>query len=279
MIDLSLSSLAADLKEVGYAVLLGSIINVGLTLLWAVRWTLGLRHLGIGASYTKVLVAITSSFPIGNLLPAGKAAQEAFRIAYLEIGDGRRPSVMAAVTMEWASEGLILAALLTSVIVRHYLWGALTLAALGTSASQSVAERAKSAVADLLGSIRALARDRKLMALYMSVSAIIIAADVAKVWLLANLNGISLGLFDLLILYVVMRVTSVAPTPAALGFLDVSVIGALELMGYSTASAALFLLSLRFVDTVVPSLVGLLVLAASGGWRVVRQLRGSAWRR
>lgn len=279
MIDLSLSSLAADLKEVGYAVLLGSIINVGLTLLWAVRWTLGLRHLGIGASYTKVLVAITSSFPIGNFLPAGKAAQEAFRIAYLEIGDGRRPSVMAAVTMEWASEGLILAALLTSVIVRHYLWGALTLAALGASASQSVTERAKSAVADLLGSIRALARDRKLMALYMSVSAIIIAADVAKVWLLANLNGISLGLFDLLILYVVMRVTSVAPTPAALGFLDVSVISALELMGYSTASAALFLLSLRFVDTVVPSLVGLLVLAASGGWRVVRQLRGSAWRR
>jgi uncharacterized membrane protein YbhN (UPF0104 family) len=279
LIDLSLSSLAADLKEVGYAVLLGSIINVGLTLLWAVRWTLGLRHLGIGASYTKVLVAITSSFPIGNFLPAGKAAQEAFRIAYLEIGDGRRPSVMAAVTMEWASEGLILAALLTSVIVRHYLWGALTLAALGASASQSVTERAKSAVADLLGSIRALARDRKLMALYMSVSAIIIAADVAKVWLLANLNGISLGLFDLLILYVVMRVTSVAPTPAALGFLDVSVISALELMGYSTASAALFLLSLRFVDTVVPSLVGLLVLAASGGWRVVRQLRGSAWRR
>jgi uncharacterized membrane protein YbhN (UPF0104 family) len=280
LLDLSLTTLLGDLKEVGYAVLVGSLINVVLTLLWALRWRAGLKYLGVRASYLQSLIAIVASFPLGNLLPAGKVVQEAFRIAYLDVKEGKRTSVMAAAAVEWVAEGLIISFLLLAVIIRHYALGAVALTLVAVAAGQPQGMTVKSAARDLIKALRLLSRDRRLMSIYLAVSSVIIAIDVIKVWLVALMSGLYLALFDLMLLYVILRVTSAAPTPAALGFLDLGVIGALKYMGYPVGLAVLFLVSLRLVDTVIPSIAGMIALAVTGSYRMLRQARGAgSWRR
>ncbi len=256
------------------AIAIGSAINLVLTLLWAARWKLGLSALGIRAPYSKVLVAIVSSFPIGNFLPAGKAAQEAFRMAYLDIDYSRRSAVMAATMMEWGMESLVIFALIMVVVIRHFFAaGALAAAVMYGVQPPALSDRLRGFVADLADSLRQLARRPKVMLSYAAISASIIVLDMFKVWVLALYSEVALALLDLITVYVVMRVASISPMPAGLGFLDLGLLATLKIMGYGVTSILVFIALLRVVDTVIPSLVGLGVLVSSGTFRVLRQAR------
>ena len=275
-----LSELPQLMARLGFVVLVGSAINAALTALWGLRWRYGItKAAGFRLSYAKALAAIVASFPVGNFLPANKLAQEAFRMAYVEAPNDARAKVMSATVLEWVSEAAIVGALLVAVIARHYvreLLAAAAIAAAAASQEGTILERGRRAARDFVGGIRALATSKDVVAVYLAVSSVIIALDMFKVYEILYLLGVRLALLDLITLYVVLRVSSLGPTPAGLGFLEAGAAAALGLMGVPAAAIAEFIVAIRLVDTVVPSLAGLAVLSLTGGLRVLRAARGRA---
>ena len=276
-----LSELPQLMAQLGFVVLVGSAINAVLTALWGLRWRYGIsKAAGVRLSYAKALTAIVASFPVGNLLPANKLAQEAFRMAYVEAPSDARAKVMSATVLEWVSEAAIVGALLIAVIARHYvreLLAAAALAAATSSQEGTILERGRKAARDFVGGVRALASNKDVVAMYLAVSSAIIVLDMFKVYEILYLLGVRLALLDLITLYVVLRVSSLGPTPAGLGFLEAGAAAALGLMGVPAAAIAEFIVAIRLVDTVVPSLAGLVVLSLTGGLRVLRAVRGRAY--
>lgn len=267
-----LLNILAYLKETGVAVAFGSAVNLVLTLLWALRWRAGLRFLGLRVSYLHALEAITSSFPIGVFIPGNKVAQEAFRIAYVRSPNIDRGKVISATTMEWVSEGIIVAALLIVALASR---APITLVGLAyAQAEQSSPEgRLRKAVLDFLSDLRTLASNKKMFATYMGLSFIIIMLDLFKVAYMLVILGYVPTILDAVILYVAIRVLSMAPTPAGVGVFDAGSFAALALMGVPAGIAALYVIALRLVDTVIPASVGLIVLTVTGSWRILEEAR------
>ena len=267
-----LLSIPAYLKETGVAVAFGSAINLVLTLLWAQRWRAGLRFLGVRVSYLHALEAITSSFPIGVFIPGNKVAQEAFRIAYIRSPVMDRRKVISATTMEWVSEGVIVAALLVIALASR---APITLVGLAYAQTEQSSSQGKlrKIVLDFLSDLRMLASNKSVFATYLGLSLIIIMLDLLKVAYMLVILGYVPTLLDAVIIYVAIRVLSMAPTPAGVGVFDAGSFATLALMGVPTGIAALYVVALRLVDTVLPAAVGLVVLAVTGSWRILEEAR------
>ncbi len=267
-----LSSLLAYLKETGYAVAFGSAVNLALTLFWALRWRTGLRFLGLRVSYFQALEAITSSFPIGVFIPGNKVAQEAFRIAYVRSQNMDRGKVISATTMEWVSEGLVITALLVVALATKAPIG-LAGIAYAEAEQTSPQGRLRRTLTDLATYIKLLASNKKIMITYMGLSFLIIMLDLFKVAYILVLLGFVPTIIEALVLYIVIRVLSMAPTPAGVGVFDAGSFTALTLMGVPPGTAVLYVVALRLVDTVIPAAVGLVVLTVTGSWRVLNEAR------
>jgi len=266
-------NLAHYFKLAGYAIALGSAINLVLTLLWGLRWRSGLRRLGLQVSYVRALEAIASSFPIGVFLPGNKASQEAFRIAYLKVPNEHRAKVISATTLEWVSEGAVLGAFVLGFLVFRYvtlLPASLYLVELQES---GVSAKARKALSDFISGLKALASDRELLAIYIGVSVAILSLDIFKVGYMLEVLGFSLSLAELIALYVALRLSSLAPTPAGAGVFDLTVIAVLTAMGCPAEISTVYLVAIRVVDTLLPAGVGAAVLAASGGLRILEAAR------
>jgi len=269
-------NLAHYFELAGYAIAVGSAINLVLTLLWGLRWRSGLRRLGLQVSYARALEAIASSFPIGVFLPGNKASQEAFRIAYLSVPNEHRAKVISATTLEWVSEGVVLGAFVLGFLVFRYaryltlLPASLYLVELQES---GVSAKARKALSDFIGGLKALASDREMLVIYIGVSVAILALDIFKVGYMLEVLGFSLSLAELIALYVALRLSSLAPTPAGAGVFDLTVIAVLTAMGCPAEISTVYLVAIRVVDTLLPAGVGAAVLAASGGLRILEAAR------
>ncbi len=260
------------LREAGYAVAFGTAANLALTLLWALRWRAGLRFLGLRVSYLQALEAITASFPIGVFIPGNKVAQEAFRVAYVRSPNMDRGKVISATTMEWVSEGIIVAALLVVALASKAPIG-LAGIAYAQAEQANPQGRLKKALWGLLSDLKMLASDKKTFTTYMGLSFLIIMLDLFKVAYILVILGYVPTILDAVILYVTIRVLSMAPTPAGVGVFDAGSFAALALMGVPAGVAALYVIALRLVDTVIPATVGLIVLAVTGSWRVLEEAK------
>ncbi|MGC9210417.1 MAG: lysylphosphatidylglycerol synthase transmembrane domain-containing protein [Acidilobus sp.] len=230
------------LKETGLAVAFGSAVNLVLTLLWALRWRTGLRFLGLRTSYVQALEAITSSFPIGTILPGNKVAQEAFRIAYIRASPSERGKVISATTMEWVSEGVVVAALLLVALIMKRPIAVLGLISIAETEGRPHSWLRK-ALDDFISDLKLLASNGKIMALYLGLSAIIIMLDMFKVAYMLVLLGYVPTMIDVLIIYIVLRLSSLAPTPAGLGVFEAGAFAVLALIGVPAETAALYIVA------------------------------------
>ncbi|MGC9071339.1 MAG: lysylphosphatidylglycerol synthase transmembrane domain-containing protein [Acidilobus sp.] len=268
-----IATITSYLKQTGVTVAVGSAINLALTLLWALRWRSGLRFLGLRTSYLQALEAITSSFPIGTVLPGNKAAQEAFRVAYLRAPSSERGKVISATTMEWVSEGLVLSALvLVAIILRSPLvtFGLVSYAQVEKARPQGALRRA---INDLVNDLKLLASSKRMMTVYIGTSTLIVLLDMFKVTYMLVLLGYVPPVIDAVILYIVLRLSSLAPTPAGAGVFEAGAFAALTLIGAPADIAALYIIAIRIVDTLIPAGVGLVVLTVTGGLRILSGAR------
>ncbi len=94
--------------------------------------------------------------------------------------------------------------------------------------------------------------------------------DTARIYTVGAAFGVNITLTVALALTIIHIISRFSLTPAGLGVLEGGFAGYMIISGYSLADATLVILGERFVSTVVPTIVGGLIVAQKGGLSVLK---------
>ncbi|MDM7275346.1 MAG: lysylphosphatidylglycerol synthase transmembrane domain-containing protein [Thermoprotei archaeon] len=105
-------------------------------------------------------------------------------------------------------------------------------------------------------------------------SLLIYILDTARIYVIGAALGVNLTLTVALALTIIHIISRFSLTPAGLGVLEGGFAGYMVIFGYSLADATLVILGERLVSTVVPTIVGGLIVTRKGGLSMLKHAMG-----
>lgn len=107
-----------------------------------------------------------------------------------------------------------------------------------------------------------------------ALSLLIYVLDTIRIYVIGAAFGVNLTLTVALALTIIHIISRFSLTPAGLGVLEGGFAGYMVISGYSLADITFVILGERLVSTVVPTVVGGLIVARKGGLSMLKQAMG-----
>ena len=254
--------------------------------LYAVRWKLVLRGMGKDAPLFELVKAILASIFMNNITPLSRSGGELLRMAWVS-KRARIPTgvsavsivyeriletipvfilFMAGVTYFSEESMLFLLVGILGVGLLWFKWEAFVRFSLRVFKTDVSDEE--------LSAILALKNQHNTNILGIGLSSLVWLLDVARLKLIALAFGLNLGwTFIALVSIANLIFGLVAFTPGGIGIIEGGLIGTLTYFGIPGPFAVSITLLERFVSYVVSTIVGFLVLLASGGVEIWKALK------
>ncbi|WP_457750731.1 lysylphosphatidylglycerol synthase transmembrane domain-containing protein [Thermococcus sp.] len=254
--------------------------------LYALRWKLVLKGMGKDVPLFELVKAILASIFMNNITPLSRSGGELLRMAWVS-KRARIPTGVSAVSIVYeriletipvfilfmvgvtyfSEESMLL--LLVGIFGVGLLWFkwdafvGLSLRVFKTDVSD-----------EELSAIFALKKQYNTNILGIGLSSMVWLLDVARLKLIALAFGLNLGwTFIALVSIANLIFGLMAFTPGGIGIIEGGLIGTLTYFGIPSPFAVSITLLERFVSYVVSTIVGFLVLLASGGVEIWKALK------
>ncbi|MCE4617324.1 MAG: flippase-like domain-containing protein [Desulfurococcales archaeon] len=236
--------------------LIAVLLYIASTFAWAFRWWYLLRKAGTKACFKTVYESVLGGILVNNLTPSLKAGGEGFRVFWLRLREGVPMARGIATTLyERLSEVPPVAVLV--VIGLHYLGVPII------PGFFDVKGTTREWWKTLKDDSKKVLKRPGVFVVATTISSLIWLQDVIRLYLIAHAVGLDISMGLAATLSVSYLVLGMMPTPAGVGFVEGGFIGILIKFGYSLESTIAMVTLERLVSTVLPSVIGALLVAVN----------------
>ena len=255
-----LETLAAAIDGMGSHSLmlftLAIMLYIASTFAWALRWWYLLGKTGRRPRFRVVYESVLGGILVNNLTPSLRAGGEGFRVFWLKLREGIPASRGIVTTLYERVSEVPPVAVLVLIGLHHLGLPVLPGVYSVKDGIKRWMEKIRREAGKILGQPR-------VFIVASAVSSLIWLQDVVRLYLIAHAVGLDVPLGLAATLSVSYLVLGLTPTPAGVGFVEGGLIGILVRSGYPLDSAIALVTLERLVSTVMPSVLGALMVAVN----------------